>query len=145
VAGITGIILILAALVLSMTLNFGFDFSFAPPTTIIQKIAIVLGFSTAGFLFSIWFGMKIINVNSRFGSIALRTELGKETGFISQDIAMYTLVGKKGRAATFLRPAGKVEIDDEVYDAVSEFGVIEKDTNVKVVRFENSQLVVSIC
>jgi len=144
VAGISGIILVMTALVLSMTLNFGFDFSFAPPTTIIRKIAIVLGFSTAGFLSSIWLGMKVINANSRLGSIALRTELGKETGFISQDLAMNELVGRIGRASTFLRPAGKVEIDDEIHDAVSEFGVIEKDTEVKVVRFENSQLVVTL-
>ncbi|MCL1850763.1 MAG: nodulation protein NfeD [Bacteroidetes bacterium] len=144
IAGIFGILLIITALVLSMTLNFGFDFSFTPPTAIIKKIAVVLGFSTAGFLSSIWLGMKIINTNSRLGSIALKTELGKETGFISQDLTMNALIGKTGRAATLLRPAGKVEIDDEIYDAVSEYGVIEKDTEVKVVRFENSQLVVDI-
>jgi membrane-bound serine protease (ClpP class) len=142
IAGISGIILIITALVLSMTLNFGFDFSFAPPTVIIKKITIVLGFSTAGFLSSIWLGMKIINSNSRLGSIALKTELDKKSGFISQDITMINLVGKTGRSTTLLRPSGKVEIDDEIYDAVSEFGVIEKDTEVRVVRFENSQLVV---
>jgi membrane-bound serine protease (ClpP class) len=57
---------------------------------------------------------------------------------------MYELVGKIGRAVTFLRPAGKVEIENEIYDAISEFGVIEKDTQIKVTRFENSQLVVSV-
>ncbi|MCL2245958.1 MAG: nodulation protein NfeD [Lentimicrobiaceae bacterium] len=144
VAGISGIILIIAALALSMTLNFGFDFTFAPPTTIIKKIAIALGFSTAGFLSSIWLGMRIINTNTRLGAIALKIEMSKETGFISQDLTMNDLVGKIGRATTFLRPAGKVEIDNEIYDAVSEFGVIEKDTEIKVVRFENSQLVVVI-
>jgi membrane-bound serine protease (ClpP class) len=144
VAGISGIALVITALVLSMTLNFGFDFTFAPPTTIIKKIAIVLGFTSAGLLCSIWFGMKVINANTRFGAIALKTELGKETGFISQDIAMYDLVGKTGRAVTFLRPAGKVEIEEELYDAVSEFGLIDKDAEVKVVRFENSQLVVTL-
>jgi membrane-bound serine protease (ClpP class) len=143
VAGISGIVLILTALVLSMSLNFGFDFTFAPPTTIIKKIALVLGFSTAGFLSSIWLGMKVINTNTRFGSIALKTEMGKETGYISQDLQLNELVGKTGRALTFLRPAGKVEINDDIYDAVSEFGVIEKDTKIKVVRFENSQLVVN--
>jgi membrane-bound serine protease (ClpP class) len=142
VAGISGILLIITALVLSMTLNFGFDFSFTPSTAIIKKIAVVLGFSTAGFLSSIWLGMRIINTNSRLGTIALKTELGKETGFVSQDLTMNELVGKSGRAITFLRPAGKVKIDDEIYDAVSEFGVIEKDAEVKVIRFENSQLVV---
>jgi membrane-bound serine protease (ClpP class) len=142
VAGISGIILILTALVLSMTLNFGFDFSFTPPTTIIKKIAIVLGFGTAGFSISIWMGMRLINANSRLGSIALKTELGKETGFISQDLALNQLVGKTGRAVTFLRPAGKVEIDDDVYDAISEFGLIDKEATIIVTRFENSQLVV---
>jgi membrane-bound serine protease (ClpP class) len=142
VAGISGIILILTALVLSMTMNFGFDFSFAPPMTIIKKIAIVIGFGTGGFLMSIWLGMKLINVNSRLGSIALKTELGKETGFISQDLSMNVLVGKTGRAVTFLRPAGKIEIGEEIYDAISEFGLIDKDTEVIVTRFENSQLVV---
>ena len=142
VAGISGIVLIIASLVLSMTLNFGFNFSFAPPTTIIKKIVMVLGFSSVGFLFSIWLGMRLINTNTRFGSIALKTELGKETGFISQDITMSELVGKTGISTTFLRPAGKVLIDDEIYDAISEFGFIEKDTEIKVIRFENSQLVV---
>jgi len=142
VAGISGIILVITALVLSMTLNFGFDFTFSPPTTIIKKIAIVLGFSSAGFLTSIWLGMKLITADTRLGTIALKTEMSKETGFISQDIAMYNLVGKSGRSVTFLRPAGKVEIEDEIYDAVSEFGVIEKGTEIRVVRFENSQLVV---
>ena len=143
IAGISGIVLILTALVLSMTLNFGFDFSFTPPTTIIKKITIVLGFSTAGFISSIWLGMKVINASTRFGSMALKTELDKEHGYISQDLKMTDLVGKKGRAITFLRPAGKVDIDSEIYDAISEFGVIDKDTEVKVIRFENSQLVVT--
>ena len=144
VAGISGILLVITALVLSMTLNFGFDFTFAPPTTIIKKIAIVLSFTTAGLLCSIWLGMKLINANTRFGTIALKTELGKEAGFISQDLTMNELVGKTGRAITFLRPAGKVEIGEDIYDAVSEFGLIDKDAEVKVVRFENSQLVVTL-
>jgi len=143
VAGISGIILILTGLVLSMTPNFGFDFSFVPPTTIIKKIAIVIGFASVGFFISIWLGMKLVNANSRLGSIALKTELGKETGFISQDLTMNELVGKIGRAVTFLRPAGKVEIEDEVYDAISEFGLIDRDAEIKVIRFENSQLVVT--
>ena len=142
ITGISGIILILTALVLSMTLNFGFNFSFSPPTTIIKKIALVLCFTSGGLFLSIWLGMKMITANTRLGSIALKTELGKDTGFISQDPAMHELVGKIGISTTFLRPVGKVNIENEIYDAVSEFGFIEKDTEIKVVRFENSQLIV---
>jgi membrane-bound serine protease (ClpP class) len=145
VAGISGIILILTGLVLSMTPNFGFDFSFVPPTMLIKKIAIVVGFASVGFFISIWMGMRLINADTRLGTIALKTELGKEIGFISQDLTMNELVGKTGRAVTFLRPAGKVEIEDEVYDAVSELGWVDKDAEIKVTRFENSQLVVTLC
>jgi len=144
VAGISGIVLVIMALVLSMTLNFGFDFTFAPPTTILKKIAIVLGFTSAGLICSIWLGMKLITGNTRFGTMALQTELGKETGFISQDLTMNELVGKTGYAVTFLRPAGKVKIGEDIYDAISEFGLIDKDAEIKVVRFENSQLVVTL-
>jgi len=136
--------LVIMALVLSMTLNFGFDFTFAPPTTILKKIAIVLGFTSAGLICSIWLGMKLITGNTRFGTMALQTELGKETGFISQDLTMNELVGKTGYAVTFLRPAGKVKIGEDIYDAISEFGLIDKDAEIKVVRFENSQLVVTL-
>ncbi|MCL2290469.1 MAG: nodulation protein NfeD [Bacteroidetes bacterium] len=145
VAGISGIILILTGLVLSMTPNFGFDFSFVPPTMLIKKIAIVIGFASVGFFISIWLGMRLINTNTRLGTIALKTELGKETGFISQDLALNELVGKTGRAITFLRPAGKVEIEDEIYDAISELGWVDKDAEIKVTRFENSQLMVTLC
>lgn len=52
------------------------------------------------------------------------------------------LIGKEGMAATVLRPSGKVSIDGETYDAVSDSGFIEKGTPVKVVKFENAQIYV---
>jgi membrane-bound serine protease (ClpP class) len=41
-----------------------------------------------------------------------------------------------------LRPAGKVLIDGETYDATAESGFIEKDEKIKVNRYINSQLFV---
>ena len=41
-----------------------------------------------------------------------------------------------------MRPAGKVEVDGEIYDAVTDMGVVEHGTTVRVVKFENAQLVV---
>ena len=52
------------------------------------------------------------------------------------------LIGKEGTAFTVLRPSGKVMIDNELYDGVSDSGFIEKGTKVKVVRFENAQVYV---
>ena len=52
------------------------------------------------------------------------------------------LVGRTGIVESILRPAGKVVIDDEIYDAVSEYGYINKDEKVKVTRYETGQIYV---
>jgi len=53
-----------------------------------------------------------------------------------------SLVGLEGTAETVLRLSGKVRIEDEIYDGVSESGFIEKGSRIKVVRFENAQVYV---
>jgi membrane-bound serine protease (ClpP class) len=52
------------------------------------------------------------------------------------------LAGKEGQAATVLRPSGKVWIEGELYDGISESGFIEKGEKVKVVRTESAQVYV---
>ncbi|HPS84912.1 MAG TPA: NfeD family protein, partial [Bacteroidales bacterium] len=52
------------------------------------------------------------------------------------------LVGKTGVALTILRPAGKIEIDGEQYDATAQIGYIEKGENIRIVAYENMQLIV---
>jgi len=140
--GIIGIVLIVASLVLAMIFNINFDFSLTSSITIFQKIAIVLASLTVGFGISIWLGKKLILADTRFGSIALKTEMTKETGYLSQGEGLFHLVGKQGITTTLLRPSGKIEIENVSYDAISEFGHIERDTSIEVVKFENSQLIV---
>ena len=50
------------------------------------------------------------------------------------------LVGKTGIAHTILRPSGMIEIDGEIYDAMSNYGFIEKGSKIKVVSYETGQL-----
>lgn len=140
--GIIGIVLIISSLVLAMIFNINFDFSFTSSVTIFQKIAIVLASLTLGFGFSIWLGKKLILADTRYGSIALKTEMTKETGYLSQGEGLFHLIGKQGVTTTLLRPSGKIEIENVSYDAISEFGHIEKGTNIEVLKFENSQLIV---
>lgn len=142
VFGIIGIVLIVASLVLAMIFNINFDFSFTTSGTIFQKTAIVFSSLTIGFGLSIWLGKKLILADTRFGSMALKTELSKETGFLSQGEGLFHLVGKQGVTSTILKPSGKIEIDNQNYDAISEFGIIEKGISITVIRFENSQLIV---
>lgn len=142
VLGILGIILTFTALVLTMVFNIGFDFQFAPPKALSNNILIVLTSIIVGFLASLWLGKKLLITQTRFGSLSLNTELDTEKGFVAQDMRLNQLIGKEGITLTFMRPAGKVEIDGEIYDATSYAGLIDKDEKVVVTRFENSQLVV---
>ena len=140
--GIIGIVLVVASLVLAMIFNVNFDFSLTSSVTIFQKIAIVLASLTVGFGVSIWLGRKLILADTRYGSIALKTEMTKETGYLSQGEGLFHLIGKQGITTTLLRPSGKIEIENVSYDAISEFGHIERDTTIEVIKFENSQLIV---
>ena len=142
VAGISGIVLMVVALVLAMVFNIGFDFHFAPKGAVIGGFFNVLSALIIGFFISLWLSKKVFLMKTKYGVLALDTELKESEGFTSVDNHLSGLVGKEGTALTFMRPAGKVEIDGGVYDAVTESGVVEQGTKIRVVRFENAQLVV---
>ncbi len=52
-------------------------------------------------------------------------------------------VGDRGVAATFLRPSGKVEINGELFDAVSEGEFIERGTLICVAMIQGNRLIVA--
>ena len=142
VAGISGIVLMVGALVLAMIFNIGFDFHFAPRGAVIGNFFNVLTALIIGFFISLWLSKKVFLMKTKYGVLALDTELKEADGFTSVDNQLSKLVGKEGTALTFMRPAGKVEVDGEIYDAVTDMGVVEQGTTVRVVKFENAQLVV---
>lgn len=142
VTGISGIILMVAALVLTMTFNIGFDFSFSAPELFIKYLFLVIAACFAGFLLSLWLGKKLITADTRYGSLALKTNMDTDKGFVAQDMNLTQYVGKQGIASTQLRPVGKVEINGEYLDATSEVGFINKGEEIVVTRFENAQLFV---
>ncbi|MBR6905052.1 MAG: nodulation protein NfeD [Bacteroidales bacterium] len=146
VTGISGIVLILASLVLTLVFNVGFKFNFNPEfnaSAYVSKMTIlVLVSSLAGFFLALWLGKKLILAETRFGSLALRTELESDKGFTSQDMRNEQYVGKEGVAQTILRPSGKINIDGEVLDATVEHGYVEAGEAVTVTKFENAQLFV---
>ena len=85
----------------------------------------------------------MLTVDTRFGSLALKTEMRKEQGYVAQDMDMSQLIGQTAVAFTFLRPAGKIEINGEIMDATSQIGFIDKGEKVKIIKFENAQLIVA--
>jgi len=142
VTGISGIILILAGLILSLVDNKGFHLpehafeqlgvAFATVT-----VAVFVGL-TASILLS-----KRLFAKPVFGRhLSLTTEMKSENGYISSDLLFKNLIGKTATAYTVLRPAGKIIINDDVYDAVSLYSYIDKGKKVKIVDFQNNQLIV---
>ena len=142
VAGISGIILILAGLILSLIDNKGFHFpehaleqlgtAFATVT-----VAVFVGF-TASILLS-----KRLFTHSVFGQhLSLSTEMKSENGYTGSDLLFKNLIGQTATTYTVLRPSGKIIINDDLYDAVSLYSYIDRGKKVKIVDFQNNQLIV---
>ena len=65
-------------------------------------------------------------------------------GYIAGDsLENYPLIGLQGKVLATLRPAGKIIVEDKIYDAISEGDYIEKGESVLVVNIDGSSLVVA--
>jgi len=141
VAGIAGIMCIIVGLTLSMVENFGFDFIYINYTQLIKAFFIVIIASFLSLILSFYLSKKIFT-STIFGQLALASTQQVKNGFTSADAQYLTMIGKTGYAKTILRPAGKVEIEDEIFDATAESGYIDEGEKIKVVRYETAQLFV---
>jgi membrane-bound serine protease (ClpP class) len=52
-------------------------------------------------------------------------------------------VGDVGVTLTFLRPSGKVKINDEVFDVITQGEFMEKGTPVKISEIKGNRIIVS--
>jgi membrane-bound serine protease (ClpP class) len=143
VAGISGIILVIGGLTLAMVDNVVFDFNLSLAfATVIKSFFIVAVSIFLGLILSLWIGGKLFTAKKTFGDLALNRDMKSEEGFIGVESKPRELIGKTGIADSVLRPSGKVIIDDEIYDAKSEYGFINKGDKVKVVKYETGQIYV---
>jgi membrane-bound serine protease (ClpP class) len=142
IAGVTGILLVITGLTLAMVDNVVFDFDFSIAfTEVIKAFFIVVTSMFVAFILSLYIGKKLFTAQA-FGNLALRRDMKVDEGFLGVESKPRELIGKTGIADSILRPSGKVIIDDEIYDAKSEFGYINKGEKVKVIRYGTSQIYV---
>ncbi|WP_025007240.1 NfeD family protein [Marinilabilia salmonicolor] len=143
IAGISGIIMALTGLTLSLLENTAFDFSPVDTTAFFTALLTVFLGIFGGFIVSIWLSQKILTTTSGpFSKLALQTTQPLDQGYVSIDADMKKLVGKTGKAYTVLRPSGRVEVEGKIYDARASEGFIEKDETVEISAFWSGQLVV---
>ncbi len=143
VAGILGILFVVSGLAFAMVGNQGPDFSGVEMGEVGKAFMIVIIAMFLSLSSSMYLGAKVLTSSGRLGNtLALNTIQDTAAGYSSVNVQMRELMGRTGTAYTILRPSGKVEIDDEVYDATALTGYIDKGESVKVVKYETSQIFV---
>ncbi|MEO9851156.1 MAG: NfeD family protein [Reichenbachiella sp.] len=138
VAGISGITLMMASLILVMLNNDWFDFSFVPEGELTTAMLVAF-LAVAGAFVVMFIGGVKLTESRAFKRIALETTLDKADGYTS-NFKKESFIGKNGIAYTILRPSGKVEIDNEIYDAYTRGGYIEQGTDIVVIAEEGTSL-----
>ncbi len=142
VAGISGIILVIVGLTIAMIDNDIFKETRPFSWIEILKPMAIVGFSLfSGLIISIIMSKRLIT-SPAFPSLALGSSLTQEDGYIGIDKHQKDMLGKTGTALTVLRPSGRVEIGDEIFDAVSEDGFINRGEKVIVIKDEAGQIYV---
>ena len=142
VAGVLGIIFMVTGLTLSLVDNIVFEIDSVLAIEALVKSLFVV-------LLSVFLSITVSLIASKgvFCSrklkFALYSTQEKTEGYVGVDAARQNEnIGKTGLAVTILRPAGKVEIDGNIYDAISQIGYISKGDKIKVTHHEAGQVYV---
>ncbi|MDR1680965.1 MAG: nodulation protein NfeD [Prevotellaceae bacterium] len=140
VTGIAGIIASLAGLLLAMIDNnllstpAGIDL-----TPLVRPLFVLSAGIFGGLVGSIYLSRKLYPTKF-FGRIALKTDLTEQAGYVGVPQGLEQLAGAVGTAHTALRPSGKITVNGELYDAVAEYGMIERGRAVRITHYETGQL-----
>ena len=84
------------------------------------------------------FGLKILAKSP----LALRRELSKQDGVVSQKQGLEAYINMKGKSVTNLRPAGIGEINSQRLDVVTDGEYIDADTKIIVTGVTGNQIIV---
>ena len=143
VAGISGIVAIVAALSFAMIdnaelLQWDGSLNLRP---LLRPVASVIFSITAATFGSVWLVRKLFATRS-FDNIALRQEMKASEGFTGVVSGLEQFVGEEVMVFADLKPSGKVKCSDgKIYEACLAFGgYVEKGSLVKVLRTEQGRL-----
>ncbi len=143
IAGIAGLIAVLASLFLSLQ-NFGSAGSYFQQALMTQNLWRLLGVLVAvmvgGFLFS-----RFLPKIPLFSGLMLNPEAGapQSTSFAAVGVEdLSGLDGRIGEALTDLRPSGRVLVDGQPYDVFTEGRYLDKGTRIRVLQASGNRIIV---
>lgn len=143
IAGIAGLACIAIGMILALQ-----DFVIPDPSfpwqgqLLMKNIIQVLG----AFIFAIISGLFFLRYVFPRLSIVLKSpylSATLENSHADSVEAAGASVGDIGIAMTFLRPSGKIKINGEIFDVVTDGEFMEKDTPVKVTAIKGNRIIVS--
>jgi len=138
IAGIAGLILLCAGIVLVLLNNNAFDFTFVPAHAVIEAVAILFA-GIGGSLILVFAGGARFVESRAFKRVMLEDTMHSKAGWTS-NFYQETLLHQRGTAWSVLRPSGKVMINDIIYDACTRGEFIEKGTAVEVIEIAGTSL-----
>lgn len=134
IAGILGIILVGASVILAMLGSLPTISDFLTAGAVLAAAMVV----TAAALFG-W--LRHLPSSTRWSGLFLRDSTTAAEGYISA-LPRGELVGREGRATSDLRPAGTASFEGERLDVVTEGEFVKSGTVVRVLRSDGYRLVV---
>lgn len=137
-AGLSGLMLIVASLILVALNNNVFDFTFVPNSDIYITSATVLLSFTFGTALVLIAGNQFMK-SSLFNKVSLQETFQASEGFTS-NFNTQAFIGKQGVSYTVLRPSGKIMIDGSIFDAYSRGEYIEENKSVEVIEQTGTSL-----
>ncbi len=139
VAGISGITLIFASLLLSMVRNDVFDFEFVAGEELLRAFGVVSVGVLGSSLLIIFGGMGLVQSRA-FKRLTVQQTIEQNASHIRKPKGEQSFVGMEGEAYTVLRPGGKIMLGERIFDASTRGEYVQKGTKVKVIEDQGVEL-----
>ncbi|MFB0526395.1 MAG: nodulation protein NfeD [bacterium] len=140
IAGVSGILLIVASVFLSLVKE-PLPKTPVDISRLVQATYVVAGSLIATFLVAT-LSFRFMPKFPLLSKLILTSEEKREKGYRSAPVELEKFIGKQGMTLTMLRPVGKAQFGDMIVDVVSEGELIEKGKQVKVIKVEGNRIVV---
>ncbi len=141
IAGVLGIVAMVAGLTLSLVENNFFDFTYTPSGALSGALMTVMLSFLLSIVLTFFLGGSLFN-SPYFKKLSLETEQKAEEGYTIKQEGTDLLLGHSGKAVTDLRISGTIEVNNERYDAITNGEFIEKGTDIVVKENRGNYFVV---
>ncbi len=141
IAGISGIVCMVLGLAFSVLNNDGLDFSMVDNGLILRTIFFITLTLVVAFVGVLLASHYLFNTERAKTSVVVLQ--ADQMGYVGTDTTANSLIGTEGEALTDLRPSGKILVDGQMLDAISDGNFIEKGSKIQIKSATESQAVVS--